>query len=471
MSRSNKSSLIFLFLTLLSIFGCESEPETTTTPPVANPFPEGGVSILLDSKLTSPRFRFHDGTVENYQPRILKEVPDLPEFPVSSWYVTQWKKPSLMLPHKMLVNPQGYTDPVYGDAFIRYFSDEGNPNELSSVNVYRDQNKNRFIYELNSRGGWLDTGGGTNVFLTGKFQEAEKLDKRIDLNFSAKIKDRYTEYFNDRARNDGSVVSQFFAGSSFFYKNPEDNSLTHIFVQITFADSRYERFLAPGKLEYRGCYKNDFGSRQIVYGNNMPNALGGNGFIAGATPNSPLQDYSFNINDQICTMIKKPFKCQDGSDFYFPENAKTLENWTVNGLYFGLETQEALAEDFSKIPTVSGPKAGKSSISVQLADLDIKKYPNIQRLNCNDPAPAPAPNPNPTPTPPVVVEKKYCDLGFYLQDSECHPTNASINAGRFCSSANQTIAWQCGGKKPQADWVDAGSNCYHYNTQLSCQAK
>lgn len=451
-----KKILLGSFLVLM---GCKGEvTEVTTTPAVSNPYPTSGISLLPDQKLTNPRFRFHDGTVYNYAPHILDEVPNLPNYPVSSWYVTQWKKPSLLTPDRMVLN-SGKVDSKFGPSVIQYYSDSYNDKNLSEINIFKAEDSS-YVYELASRGGWLDTGGGSNLFLSTPFlnNNVESLEKRIDLNFKAKIKERITQYIASNSSKDGSVVSQFFTGFTYNYYNPDLKEITPIFVQIYHADSREEKYLAPGKLEYRGCYKGELGNKQIVFGSNLPNALGGNGFLAAPQADGDLNAFSFNLNDQICNMIKKSFNCQDGTTFSFPENAKDLKNWSVGSIYIGLETQEALAADFNIIPTVAGPDKGKSSLTVQLKDLELMKYPSIPRLNCDDSS-------NSTNTGTVL---KYCtDPKQVLQNNSCQEMSADISGGRFCNGES-LIAFQCGGTKPMSDWVDVGSGCFHYNTGTKC---
>lgn len=447
-------------LLLLSVISCKQDPQNivTTTPPVANPYPSGGVSLLPEPGLTNPRFHFHDGTVENNAPKIMKEIPDMPEYPASPWFVTQWKKTEILTPKMLVTYPESVVDPVLGRPVYDFSAQNG----LSRLSVFKDPKTDGFIYELFGRGGWLDTGGGSNLFLSSSLVDNKtySLDSRIDFNFRAKISKRNTEYLVNGAQSDGSVVSQFFSGFTLTYQDPTTKEYVPLFVQIAHADSRNPRRLPPGKLEYLGCYRNDLDQKQIVYGNNMANSLGGNGFLDAENPNGDLESFSYNLNNQICRLVTQTFKCQDGSSYKMPDAAYDLSNWRVGGFYMGIETQAAFAQDFNVTPTMAGPKRGEAALGVQIADLKLMKYPAEVSSLCPGATVT-------SPTTPIT----YCQEGSYLQNGACLKVleNGSVTSGKFCNGTN-TVIWQCGQTEmPGANWVAAGNSCYHYGTQLSCK--
>ena len=206
---------------LLFNFACKQEVvDVTTTAPVANPYPTGGVSLLPDAGMTSPRLRFHDGGVENNAPRLFPDSPDMPEYPKSSWYVAQWKKTELLNPSTFFTNSPDAIDPYLGGALFAFPTKDNQ----SHLWIFRDKLANSFVYELYGEHGWLDTSGGSNIFLSNNVSGENSLGSRVDLNFKAKIAKRTTVTSAQGSDKDGSVVSQFISGFTLYYADPIANN-------------------------------------------------------------------------------------------------------------------------------------------------------------------------------------------------------------------------------------------------------
>ena len=242
-------------------------------------------------------------------------------------------------------------------------------------------------------------------------------------------------------------------------------------------------------MEYKGCYLNDFGQKQIVYGDNAANALGGNGYIGQADSTGPLQSYSYNLNTQICNMVKKVFNCPNGEQFGFPAGAYDLKNWKVGGFYIGIETQDAFAQNMNSIPTIRGASRGNIALGVQISDLKLIRYPQEESSLC-------AGMPNGMICSPG--SRKSCDIangvgaqtcssdgasqsicmpiscndGFALDNGACSEILSSdYSSGAFCSTTHQ-ILWQCGRRtSPGTGWMDQGNHCFQKDNGLNSICK
>lgn len=128
--------------------------------PDAGPAPQF-VSMLPNPGLQNPRMRFHTGGVANNGPEIFPNAPEMPDYPVSDWFIAQWAKTfpgepdgtGLMRPDVMFENAPTTEDSVYGPSRWAF---PGGMDNRSHVWIYLQDGQP--IYELYSEHGWLSPG-------------------------------------------------------------------------------------------------------------------------------------------------------------------------------------------------------------------------------------------------------------------------------------------------------------------------
>ncbi|MBC7742082.1 MAG: hypothetical protein H7061_07790 [Bdellovibrionaceae bacterium] len=433
----------------------------------------GVVSIFGAGSFESPRFEFHNSN------GVSTGVANIPEFQPSLWYVAQWKKINELQPGSMFRNSAHAVDPVLGVAKFAFPT----ANNESHIWTFEDPKTKKQVVELYGQHGWVDSVGGSNVFLQREIPDNEnaKLDYPIELQLKAKISSR--SILPNANAKPGAVMGQFISGFTVHYTDPLSGAVQNIFLQINHAES------VGGDPVYRGCYRHGE-SIEMVYGANLNDKN-----FTSASANGPLENANYNINKYVCDLVTKPLDCTDGVKqwkHYFSADAKNLKNWKLNGYYIGIETQDRMGLS-------TNPQQGTAALAVQLSDVKILKDKSQAPYDC---ASYVAP-------PPPISTGQFCSgmhtikwqcggsgspgAGWNQADNGCFhidagasetcgspvvtvPTPAPVapatpgTSGQFCSGTHE-ILWKCGlSQSPGATWKDAGGGCFHFDngTALTC---
>ncbi len=313
------------------------------------------LSAFPDPGLQNPRLRFHTGAVVNNAPEISNTLPAIEHFQASDWYVTQWRRPSFIQPN--IMRPDAEVDPILGRS-LYYFPSQ---DKKTYLKIYKNKN---YVYELYTQGGELSNFGGTNLFLSSNALTPEvTFEKNVDYFVDMKFNKARIQYDNTRAKQTGAVMSQLFTGFILQFNDPKNpkNLPATLFMQI------YHNNTSFPNSEYRGCYRHD-SNMEIVYGNVLPN----DPRLDFKASNKPAANMKFNINQYLCSMIRKGFDCNDNGRQYkfdFPESAKDFRNWKITSMYVGLETQDTDLRRESKNPQAQG----FVEAAVQISNLQVIK--------------------------------------------------------------------------------------------------
>lgn len=330
------------------------------------------IYILPEPGLSNPRLRFATGSITNCpygnEPEIFSELPNIPEYTASSWYVAQWRKcelhktdicakckesDGLMVPWLMYKNAPSTQDPNFGTALYAFPALD----DRSHIWIYNYTNN--YVYELHGQNGWLEYSGAPDIFLSVNVPiQNQKIDKKTIYSLKTKVKDSIIYYATPDAEKDGSVMWQYFSAPIFQYTDPETKKIDTLFLQIwhsTSFNTTEPKYLFYDKTLgyiYSGLLEKDQ-------------------FISSAPRISPLVNLSFDLNKYLCDAINEgltargyPGVYENG---YFPISAKNLSNWKFISFYMGLETQNS---------NTSFIERGAASANVLVSDLKV-----IQEIN------------------------------------------------------------------------------------------
>jgi hypothetical protein len=312
-----------------------------------------------------PRFRFHTGSVANNRPEL---APDLPDYPgqTSDWYVAQWQHHGVLTSGTLIRSDPSTADRRLGPATYSFTTADGH----SHLWIYAHANGIEPVYELFERDGELREGGGQNLFLAADAaSSATPLDRVIDYRLDAKITQASVAYANPMARSGGAVLAQVFTGFIVQYPDRQSGKPSTIFLQIPHASSRN----TPGQHEpgeYRSCRASG-GAKTIIYGANLSEEAS----LSFAAATGPLSHLHYSVNQYLCALIKRPVVCRSTDGAQTPvkllDRLNSFADWTIRGIYVGLETQN---RDLRAQSQSAGPQ-GNVSVGLQVSALHVLQHP------------------------------------------------------------------------------------------------
>ena len=315
----------------------------------------GQVSMLPDPGLSNPRLRFHTGGVANNAPELFEAAPDMPDYPVSQWFIAQWAKTmpgepagtGVMRPELMFENAASTEDALFG---VARWAFPGGPDNRSHVWIYLDGAQP--VFELYSEHGWLSPEGGSNVFLsTGTQPEINQaMDRPVHLRFKSKLKGQVAHYTDDDAARDGAVLWQYFSGLIFQYDG-EAGPIT-LFMQI-----RHGQSTGGGRYLFA---PND---GALVYGYAFPNEPQA---LEAVAADAALTQLDLDVNAYLCDAIRGAYpRAAGGARLTLPEAALDPARWRLTSFYIGLETQSGRLVD--------GVYRGAAAARVQISELYLTR--------------------------------------------------------------------------------------------------
>lgn len=397
-------------------------------------------------------FGFHTGHVDaNLQPVVDEYLFGNVHSP-SKWYFAQWKKNFPIKPSNGMEVIQSEINPL-----IRVKNKNNPGTSEAELTIHKDVNQ-KIIYQLETRQGFLNTAGGSNIFLSTSFDYSTIMSSSLDrdiyfqskikmLKKSAVLRSAYT------GRNDilaGELSGALQAGFPVLFYDDSGQMKQRIFIQVLFADTRYNR--ESDLHEFRGYYQNGTlsdGSPMLEFTATIPiNKLTkvDSDFKYSADHQSANPtDYNVSLTKLLCYVMKEQFvpigaianMRKSNGQYYGNENLqnfqngmlyKNLKNWKLTGGYFGFESQAVRPEDSQFVDNyhlrteflnqIESAYKGDVELQAQFSDFDIKAGNSASITSCEHydkvvlpltPTPSPtlsftpARTPSSTPTPKLVT--------------------------------------------------------------------
>lgn len=284
-------------------------------------------SVFPDPGLTRPKLLFHTGrAVPGVGPEISPILPDIPGEP-SGWFVTQWRKRQLLKPSMIQRNDPQTHDPYLGTAKWAFTT----PNGESSVEIYYDHRQ--VTVGLLQRDGYILSVGGTDLFLSASsILPAATLDHDVTYDVALKLSDASALYNTQSAFASNSVLAQVFTSFILSFKPVGDRNAYTAFLQLHHADSRG---IVP---RFARCSINHNGSMELVFSSGagrVPDLP----FVSDA---GPLHHLHYRLNDYVCEMLSRVYRCKDASGQYtppkhLPDELRSLANWRILSMNVGIE--------------------------------------------------------------------------------------------------------------------------------------
>jgi len=300
-------------------------------------------NLLPPLASASPRLRFNLGQVANNQPAISPILPNIPEFPASAYYITQWQQRTYIEPNRMHVNDPAAFDVSLGIAKYAFEAIDGH----SHVWVF--PYNGGWAYELYESGGSVQTGGGSNLFLgTDQFVQAA-LDRPISVDFDAKLS-RASLLGSDQAQAGGAVLAQIFSGFGLLHTDPTGGKQQFVFMQIPIADSRPLSRAASFVCS---------GTTISLF---SPNLNNGETLLPYVADPGPMHHFHYAVNGYLSDLVGSTACSQS-----WPIGASDPKNWQLTGFYIGLETE--VADSRPSAPT--NAVQGVQETALQIANLTI----------------------------------------------------------------------------------------------------
>ena len=324
-----------------------------------------------DAGLTNPLIQFGNGRVKNGSPDLFSGYPSISGFPPTTWFVTQWKKEDYMQPTIMSSYDSGTKDPVFGLAQYAFSTTR----YLSHVWMYPDptnQQGKGLIYELFSTSGLFDsTGGSSNHLETWTINPSISVTAPLYEIFNTKVKNMVTNYV-DTTHPTPEVVSLYYTVMTVRFTDPVTASTTDAFLQILHSDSRHTT--ATYSMKYANYFEDYLNDNHvnINYIALLPDDQ--TQYLGEATPNDALSPMQFDVSKYLCDLAHTRFASSVSGqpEFTFPASASKLSNWQITSFGLGLETSDTvLGSNGSPVPE------GNAAMTVQISDLHLKKYPNL----------------------------------------------------------------------------------------------
>lgn len=364
---------LFRFALLLAaalLAGCGSA-NTGGSPPPASP--AALIELLPDPGMKNPVLHFGDGGVQNSRATLFPGTTPPMGYTDYGWWVAQWNKtssdtppiPYYLKPDSYIENDPATVDPALGAARLAFYAE--NDPAVSQLALYKDPALNNWVYALWSQDGLLDTGGGSNLFLSNYVNSAaaSTLDADVHLQFRTRIARRVLTFNDPAARTDGSVLGSYFTGLTVNYTDPGTGKVYWNFLQIAHANTwesanNYQQCMSLG----------GDGIPDVFWAGVLP----GDTFLSSAPSSGPLVALDFDVNKYVCALARTTWNC-NGVSTALPAAALDLRNWQITSLYIGLETENRAAPNNSVV-------RGHAGLGVDIEDLHLVKNPGTAGPAC-----------------------------------------------------------------------------------------
>jgi hypothetical protein len=262
----------------------------------------------------------------------------------SPWYIAQWKKIKPLRPSESLkmtdVNRSLYVlkNPV---------SDES---ELSTT----IDSEGNYIYNLESKQGYLTSVGGSNIFLSANIRKKNlsNLNREIFFSFDTKLVEKYAtvrQAYQGQAQQllQRDVVGFYIGGFPVQYDDGNPSHRASLFIQFYVADTRINNS-STKPFVYRGFYPH--GNYTEIVATIPISTITGKPEDLKLSPDSAsagLTKYKINLNRLLCQSLNGQFVRTDNSsgeqinfsNQYDGLYTKNLKNWSIGSVYLGFETQ------------------------------------------------------------------------------------------------------------------------------------
>ncbi len=321
--------------------------------------------------MTNPSIRFGNGRVQNNKPAVDPGL-SIPNEPNSDWYVAQWGHNQFLSSTKMLPSDRHHSDTTLGIPLYTFNTID----DESRLSIYKSYDKKSFVYELFEQGGLLK-GGGSDLFLSAEaLVPNATLDYPIYYDVDVKLSQAFLHYNNQLAAADGAVLSQVGSGFVMSTSNLSDNMKVTLFLQLPISVSR----IAGGS--YRSCTFSGDGA-SIIANVTLPSEK----LLSFEPNNGAPSKLHYILNDYLKAFLSEPILCHGDNgtvrDLGLLNGIHCLHNWSLNGMYIGIESEDSIwiARSPSVIPQ------GKIKTAVQISNLKVSKIStrNYQYGSCGSP--------------------------------------------------------------------------------------
>ena len=262
------------------------------------------------------------GGVENGQPAILSDLPDMPGS-ASPWRVLQWIQQSFISPRDLTLDDPATLDPSLGLAAYAFTA----PDRHAHVRIYR--NGPSWTYELYQRGGTLRPGGATNLFLSAPCDETGlTFADTIVLELDARLSAATVRYDTPDAERTAGVLGQVFTGLGLMFTDPATGQRQSVFMQLRLSASR------PMSREASTFCSMQDGRPNLLYN---PAYLSDEIILPFRPDPGPPSRCRYVLSDYVRRLVATGYVCGDRRIEWSPA-ARDVRNWRLSGLYVGLET-------------------------------------------------------------------------------------------------------------------------------------
>jgi hypothetical protein len=307
-------------------------------------------------------------------PKLLFEnngIPDSPDLTHSvstgSWRVAQWAKTEPLDARDFRRHEEARRDPILGAPELSVWTSD----QQSALAVYRYHDS--YIYELRAKDGIMQSGGSSNLFLTASPVVANAtFNTALHYDLDAKLSDAAASYRTHEAQRRGLVLAHVFSGFTLRLRDVPGSPAYNVFLQIAHSGSRHER----GGIF--NCSIGDGGRfLTIGYGGVLPGAP----WLEFTPDQRPPHHLHYELADYLCDLLTYTPQCmtKEGKrvEVPFPDRARELGNWTLGGIYVGIETHNM----DKRRDAVDQSAQGSVSVALQLANLSVTRDPE-KRAAC-----------------------------------------------------------------------------------------
>lgn len=315
----------------------------------------GGDGLL--PTLDNPKLQFANGKEKNNKAEISSVLPNIPGS-VSGWTVQQWQQSSLMTGDYMTINDPTTKDQLFGVASYAFTS----PDRHSHVWVYKNGPAGHAVYDLYEKGGWLQSGGGSNIFLAANtVKPTPSFDHRLTYSMLVKVSKASIKFQTPTAEKSGAVLAMSFTGFVIQFPSPVNGSTSTMFLQLGITSSRKVHIASTTcSLNY---------GRIIILSGGPSNAIKPLPFAGGQVQFQPV---SYDLNQIIDTIFRVPLPCRSKAGEQQTISFQNIDHkkMVLSGVYIGLETED---RDDRPGATDTAPQ-GSVEIGIQVSNVALSAH-------------------------------------------------------------------------------------------------
>ncbi len=298
-----------------------------------------------------PRLHFHLGDVAANRPALSPILPDMGAYPASPWYLAQWQQSTVLRPDRMSRDDPATRDPELGVAAYGFEAPDGH----AHLRIW--QGGPGWVFELYERGGMLTAGGGSNLFLAADTVHPVRLDRPVTYTLQARVSRAAATYDTADAEASGAVLAQIFSGFGITFHDPAGAATQFVFLQLPLSASR------PILRTRNVICTLDAGGPHLLF---APSLHRGETLLPFRPAGPGMTTLRYGLRDYVQDLVSEPYPC-GGRTLDWPAAARDPGNWTLGGLYVGLETEDA---DLRAGATRQGAQ-GTVEAALQIADIRL----------------------------------------------------------------------------------------------------